>query len=751
MAQTGPQQPAGGGRIIETVRVEGTQRIDPETVQTYMTVKPGDQFDPAAVNESLKRLFATGFFANIEIVEGEDRSTLIVRVEENPVISLVAFEGNQRISDEDLRPEVQTQPRSIYTRTKIQDDVERILNVYRRSGRFAATVEPKLIRQPQNRVDVVFEINEGPLTQVERIVFIGNEKFSDSELRDEILTLETRFWRFWSNSDVYDPDRLSVDQEALRRFYLREGYADFRVISAVAELTPSKEGFIITFTVDEGERYRFGAIDIESQIPAIDADTLLPLVTSVPGEWYNADLLRADIDAISDRVGEAGFPFAAVRPEARPDRENRVINLTYSIGEGPRVYVNRIEIEGNVRTEDKVIRRELRLSEGDPFNTVKLRRSRERIQNLGFFEKVETKTRPADQGDRIDIIIEVEEKSTGELSFGIGFSTADGPLGDVSIRERNLLGKGQDLRLGVRVSARVQTIDLSFTEPYFLDRPLSAGFDIFRTDTDNSDESSFEINSLGFRLRSGYAISEFVRQNWSYGLRQDDVIVGSNASAFITAEEGTRTTSSVTHSIAWDTRDNRFTPTRGFVLSMSNEFAGLGGSETFIKNQFTGAWYNEVLPDVVVSLIGRAGVLNGIGQDTSILERFTLGGQRLRGFETAGVGPRDLDTDDALGGNYFYTGTVELAFPLGLPEDLGIKGRLFGEAGSVFGLDNDRVFNSSGNLVNVANDSAIRASVGFGISWQSPFGPLTIDLGFPVMKEDYDKEQLVFFSFGSQF
>ena len=743
--------PGGAVRTIDVITVEGTQRIEPETVRTYMTLQPGDPFDPAAVNESLKRLFATGFFSTIEILEGTDRRSLIVRVEENPVISLVAFEGNLRINDEDLRPAVQTRPRSIYTRSKIQADVQRILNVYRRSGRFAATVEPKLIRQAQNRVDVVFEVQEGPLTEVERIVFIGNKHFNDNDLRDEIFTTETRFWKFWTNSDVYDPDRFSVDQQALRKFYLREGYADFRVRSAVAELTPSKRGFVLTFTIDEGERYKFGAVEIESKLPSIEASTLLPLIDATSGEWYNADLIDLDIDAMTDRTGEAGFAFVDIRPQARPDRSQRLVNLVYQIGESPRIYVNRIEIEGNLRTEDKVIRREFRLSEGDPFNTTKLRRSKQRVTNLGFFESVTTKTKPSVQADRTDITVKVEERSTGELSFGVGFSTQDGPIGDVSIRERNLLGKGQDLRLGLRVSARTQTIDLSFTEPYFLDRRLSAGFDIFKTDQDNTDESSFELNSLGFKLRTGYAISEHLRQSWTYGLVSSDLIAGTQSSAFAQDAEGISTTSSIEHSLTWDKRDSRFAPKDGFILSMTNEFAVLGGSERFIKNRFTGAWYNEVLPDVVLSVIGRAGGVIGIAQDTNVIQRFSLGGDRLRGFEVSGVGPRDLDTDDSIGGNFFYTGTVEVEFPLGLPDDLGIRGRVFGEGGSLFGLDNDRIRDSTGNFVNVANDGAVRASIGVGVSWTSPFGPVRVDMGFPVLKQSYDITQTLFFSFGTRF
>jgi outer membrane protein insertion porin family len=745
----GPSQAqTSSAPVIETITVEGTQRIDPETVRTYMTVAPGDPLDAGAVNESLKRLFGTGFFANVEIIEGTDRRSLTVRVKENPIISRVAFEGNLRIKDEDLRPEVQTQPRAIYTRSKIQDDVQRILNVYRRSGRFAATVEPKLIEQPQNRVDVVFEVNEGPLTHVERIVFIGNTKFSDSDLQGEIFTSETRFWRFWASDDIYDPDRLSVDQESLRRFYLSEGYADFRVVSAVAELTPAKDAFVLTFTVDEGERYKFGAIEVESRLPAIDAKTLLPLLVATPDDWYNADLINEDIDALTDRIGEAGFAFVTVRPEARPDRTNRVIDLVYEIGEGPRVYVDRIEIIGNIRTEEKVIRREMRLSEGDPFNTSKLRRSRERIRNLGFFDTVDTETVPSSQGDRTNIIVRVTERSTGELSFGVGFSTADGPIGDISLRERNLLGKGQDLRLGLRVSGRTQTIDLSFTEPYFLDRRLSAGFDIFRTDEDNTDESSFETESLGFRLRSGYALTEHTRQNWSYGWTSTDLLPGANSSEFVKEAAGKSSTSSIAHTISWDTRDNRFSPTRGFVLSMTNELAGLGGSERFLKNQFSAAGYYEVFPEVVFSAIGRLGTLNGLGEDTDITQRFFLGGERLRGFAVAGVGPRDLSTDDSIGGNYYYTGTLEAEFPLGLPNDLGIRGRVFTEAGSLFGLDNTQ---PNGVNVPLGDDASVRASVGVGVSWESPFGPIRVDLGFPVLQESYDKTQTLYFSFGTRF
>ena len=550
---------------------------------------------------------------------------------------------------------------------------------------------------------------------------------------------------------MYDPDRVALDRDALRNFYLDNGYADFRVLSSVAELTPEKTGFVLTFTIEEGERYKFGGVEIESKIPALDANTLVPLVVSQPGEWYNASLVEADTEQLSNRAGDAGFAFVDIRPVPIVDRASRTVAIRYEIGEGPRVYVNRIEISGNVRTEDRVIRREIRLAEGDPFNASKVRRSRQRIQNLGYFETVKVENVQTDQADRTDIKVEVTEKSTGELSFGAGLSSTDGPLADVSIRERNLLGKGQDLRLSFQVSARSQKIDLAFTEPFFLDRPLSAGFDVFQTEIDNTDESSFEKDSTGFKLRTGYRLSENLRQNWSYGFSADSITVASDASPFIKLSEGDLQTSSLSHTITYDTLDNRFSPRDGLIVSLTNEVAGLGGSERFVRNTIKGGIYQEVLDDVVFSLRAQAGGIVGLGQDTKSFERFYLGGSSFRGFEHAGVGPRDLDTDDAIGGNYNYTATAELSFPIGLPEELGVRGVAFAEAGSVFGLDDETVATSTGALATLASGTAIRASVGVGLQWQSPLGPLRVDLGLPVLKQDHDKTQTLFFSFGTRF
>jgi outer membrane protein insertion porin family len=739
-AQTRAATPA----TIAAIQVEGNERVDRETVLTYLTVQVGDPFDPKEINASLKELFATGFFATVELLQSQTGNVLIVRVKENPIINRVAFEGNKRLEDDALQAEVQLRARSIYTRAKVQADVQRLIDVYRRSGRFGATVEPKIIRLDQNRVDLVFEIDEGEITSVDRIVFIGNKHFSDSRLRSEILTTETAWWRFYTSADVYDPDRINVDQEQLRRFYLREGYADFRILSAVPELTPERTGFVITFTVDEGERYKFGKINVESKLPEVTAESVLPDLTVEPGDWYDASVVDDDVDIISDRLGERGFAFVDVRPSVKRDRENLLLDVTYSIGEGPRVYVDRININGNIRTQDRVIRREFRLAEGDAYNASKVRRSRERINNLGFFETVDVQTKPGSQPDRLELDVEVVEQSTGEVSFGAGFSTSDGPLADVGIRERNLLGKGQDLRVRLQVSGRRQQIDLGFTEPYFLDRELRAGFDIFRVEEDNTDESSFERDTTGGRLRFGYSFSEYLAQSWSYTLRSDDVRPAVDASQFIKDDAGKSTTSAIAHTLTFDNRDNRFSPNEGYVISTTNEIAGLGGSKRYLRNRVSAGIYYSVAPDYVVSLQGQAGHIIGIGKDVDVNERFNLGGDNFRGFATAGIGPRDLATQDALGGNVFGVGTVEMSFPLPLPNEFALKGRLFAEAGTVFGLDRD-------NLPGVADDNSIRATVGVGASWDSPFGPIRVDLGLPVVKETYDETQVFHFSFGTRF
>jgi outer membrane protein insertion porin family len=730
------------GRIA-AIEVEGSQRIEPTTIRSYLAVEVGDPFDPARLDQSLKNLFATGLFDDVALQREGD--VLVVRVVENPIINRIAFEGNLRIEDETLESEVQLRPRVVYTRSRVQNAVGRILELYRRNGRFAATVEPKVIQQPENRVDLVFEINEGPLTEVERIVFIGNRAFSDSTLRGVIQTKESSWWRFLTSDDTYDPDRLAFDQELLRRYYLSRGYADFNVRSAIAELTPDGRQFVITFTLEEGAEYRFGDVAIDARLKDLQADQLKALLDTRTGEVYNADLIEESIVKLTEQIGEQGYAFVEVEPIPDKQAENQVINLTYQINEGSRVYVERIDIVGNVRTLDEVIRREFRLAEGDAFNTALLRRTRQRIQNLGYFEKVDLRTLPGSSPDKTRIEVEVAERSTGELSFGAGFSTSDGPLGDIRLTERNFLGTGQSVRANLTVSGRTTQIDLSYTEPYFLDRDFAAGFDLFRRETDFQDESSFDQTTTGGTIRGNYPLTERLRHGLTFTVRQDEIKdVDDDASPFIQAEEGDDLTVAVGQTLSYDTRDTRFLPSDGYFLSLDQEVAGLGGDTQYLKHELRASYYYPLAPDWVLNLAARGGYIFGYGgEDVRLFDRFFLGGQSLRGFEFAGVGPRDVNTDDALGGNALATGTAELRMPLGLPEELRMFGRVFVEGGTLTEIDVE-----GDGLV---DSGSLRASAGIGVSWLSPLGPIAIDLAQAFLKEDEDETEVFRISFGTRF
>ena len=741
--------------VVEEVLVQGNQRIEGDTVRSYIGVAVGDRVDSAAVNDALKVLYATGLFADVNI--RREGSALVVGVVENPIINRLAFEGNRRIKDEALETEVQLRPRIVYTRSRVQSDVQRIVQVYRRSGRFAATVEPKVIQLPQNRVDLVFEISEGPLTEIQKITFIGNKIFQDGRLRSTISTKEARWYRFFTSADKYDPDRLNFDRELLRRHYLANGYADFRVVSAVAELGRNRADFFITITVEEGERYTFGDIDVSSDLRGVDAEFLRPLVTTSSGETYNADKVEDSIQKLTFELGRLGYAFVDVRPEIERDREGRRITVNYSIDEGPRVYVDRINIVGNVRTLDRVLRREMRLAEGDAFNAAKLRRSQQRIRGLGFFEKVEVRDEKGlldDKAlgaaednfadDRTSITIEVEEQSTGELSFGLGYSSSDKIGGEIGIRERNLLGRGQDLNLTLALTARRQDIDLSFTEPYFLNRDVAAGFDLFNRQRDQ-ENAAFDRNSTGFTLRAGYPFAERLRHAVRYTLRSDKIEdVSSSASRFIQDQKGSRLTSSIGQTITYDLRDDRFFPTEGYLLRVSQDLAGLGGDVHYLRHILNYAYYKRLWREWIGTLSIEEGHIIGLGENVSLSDRFFIGGNNFRGFAAGGVGPRDTSSLDFLGGTVYYVGTAEASVPLGILQEFGVFGRLFTEVGSLADPDLD-------SKVNVFDVGKPRVTSGFGISWRSPFGPIRLDFAWAIRKEQFDREETFRFSFGTRF
>lgn len=743
LALSPPPAAAQTGDVIRRIVVEGNQRIEPSTVESYLALRPGDRFDPQRLDDSLKALFATGLFDDVAIDRQGD--VLLVRVVENPIINRIAFEGNRRLEDSVLEAEVQLRPRVVYTRARVQNAVSRILELYRRNGRYAARVEPKIIELDQNRVDLVFEIDEGPVTGVGGIAFIGNEQFSDSTLRGVIQTTETAWYRLFTSDDTYDPDRLSFDQELLRRFYAARGYADFQVVSAVAELTPDGQEFFITFTVEEGPQYTFGDVAVEASLRDLTAAQLEAFVQTKSGEIYNADQIEATIQALTDEVGRLGYAFVDIEPQLTKNADDLTVDVTYQVREGQRVYVERIDIEGNVRTLDEVIRREFRLAEGDAFNTALLRRSQQRLRNLGFFETVDITTEQGSTPDRVIINTRVTERSTGELSFGAGYSTQDGVLGDIRLRERNLLGGGQDLSANFTVSQRRQEIEFSFTEPYFLDRDLAAGFDLFRSRTDFQSEASFDETSTGGTLRLGYPLTENLRHSVRYTLRADEIQnVDDDASVFIRDEEGSRSTSLVGQTFSYDRRDVRFLPSEGYYLRLDQDVAGVGGDNRFLRHEGRADFYYPFFPDVVLNLGAGAGYIFGFaGEDVHLSNRFFIGGNNLRGFQFGGVGPRDGETDDKLGGNLYYVGTAELRFPLGLPEELRIFGRTFVDAGSLEEVD------VSGPTLD--ENKGLRVAAGVGFSWLSPLGPLSIDFSQAILKEQGDETETFRLSFGTRF
>ncbi|MCL4767381.1 MAG: outer membrane protein assembly factor BamA [Hyphomicrobiaceae bacterium] len=754
--------PAKAQGVVRDIQVVGNRRVEPETVRSYLQFNVGDPYDAGKADRSLRALFATGLFADIEI-DRQD-GAVIITVVENPVVNQVAFEGNSEVDAATLEAEVQLKPRSVYTRSRALSDAQRILDVYRRQGRFAAVVEPKLIELEQNRVNVVFEINEGTATKVKGIHFVGNRAFSDSQLRDIITTTQAGWFDFLKGNSIYDPDRLSLDRELLRQYYLKNGYADARIVSGSAELDRDGSGFFLTFVIEEGELYSFGEVRIESALPDLRPDTLRGELLTKPGDIFNASDIDKTVEKLTLVVSEQGFAFARVRPRADRNPAVRAIDLVYDIDEGPRVYIDRINIVGNMRTKDHVIRREFRLAEGDAYNPMLVDRAKKRLQALGFFKSAEVKRRPGSAHDRVVLDVEVVEQPTGELSFGAGYSTNEGVIGDVSITERNLLGNGQFLRLKVGGSMERFQIDLSFTEPRFLDRNIAAGFDLFHKEVDQTSESSFRSRRTGGSLRMGFPIAENLWMSTSYTLSHDNIFdVHPSASRAVLQAEGTSLTSAIGSAVTYDTRNHPRNPNRGLYFQVGSDFAGVGGDVQYIRVQGEGRAYYPITEKI--TFVGRVvgGHIDGWGgEDVRLLDLYYRGGETVRGFDRAGYGPRDTATGDSLGGKTFWAATAEVRFPLPLiPDELGMSGAVFADAGSLFGAS-DFTKSISGSCgvpvlpgerpnVCLADDATIRSSVGVGLLWNSPLGPLRLDYAYALTKESYDKTQQIRFGASTKF
>lgn len=727
--------------LVKKIEVNGLQRVEKATVLSYLNIKQNTAVSQDKLDSSFKRLYDTGLFSDLNFDTSKD-DTLIINVKENPVIGKRAFDGNDKIDDKILESEVQLGPRSVYDKAKVQQDVQRILDVYRKTGRYTVTVEPKIIKRDDSRVDLIYEIDEGSAAKIDKINFLGNTHYSNSDLQDEIMSKESRWYRIFTSSETYDAEKMNYDKELLRRFYTNRGYADFKVESAVAELSADKKSFILTFTLDEGIRYKINKINIKSEVKDVDVAPLYDDVELSKGDWYSADLVDKSISEMTDALGKKGFAFVDVEADLVRNNADGTVDLVFNITESQRVFVDRINITGNDRTLDEVIRREFRLDEGDALNISKLRDSRRNVENLNYFSKVDIQTEPTGP-NKADLNVNVEEKSTGYFNVGIGYSTTNGALLRAGVTENNFRGRGQELGFNVGISQRTKDYDISFTEPYFLGRRLSAGADLFMTQQDYEDEASYDTSSKGGRIRLGWNYTDDFSHYVRYTLSRNDINhVKSYASEFVKAEEGSSTASVIGETFVYDKRDNAINTKEGYYLSFGNDFAGAGGDDKYNKFDAKAYKFYTLADYYTFKLFATGGYVAGYGgENVRLSDRYYLGGQTLRGFEFAGIGARDKRTDDALGGNWMMYSGAEMTFPIGLDE-LGIKGRTFWDIGMLGKPDN---FDAE----KIDYSSKVRSSVGFGFDWMSPMGKIDIDFGFPISKTKYDKTEVFRLNFGT--
>jgi outer membrane protein insertion porin family len=783
----------------QSISVEGNRRVEADTIRSYFRAGSGGRIGPVEIDNGLKALYATGLFQDVQIRQPGGR--LVVVVVENPVINRIAFEGNKRAKDEQLSGEIQSKPRGTLSRPMVQSDTQRIVETYRRNGRFDVTVTPKIIELPNNRVDLVFEIREGEKTGVKKIRFVGNQYYSDFRLKDVIKTTETNLLSFLKNSDIYDADRMEADRDLLRRFYLKHGFADVRIVSALGEYVPSEKGFIVTFTIDEGNQYRFGNIEVLSNVRAVDASQVQSKLKTKSGTVYNAEAVEKTVEEISIELAKRGYPFAQVRPRGDRDFEKRLINVAFVVDEGSRAYIERINVRGNTRTRDYVIRREFDISEGDAYNRALVDRAERRLKNLAYFKTVKITNEPGSAPDRIVLNVDVEEQSTGEFAVMGGYSTADGWLGEVSVGERNLLGRGQYVKATVQYGQRARGFEVGFVEPYFLGYRMALGLDFFAKETSNQEYTSYNTRNIGGAVRLGFELREDLTLQVRYSVYQQEIEI-ENANQCLTGVpynaaicdywapgglgqgvvipslpvrvgllQGATITSMAGYSLIYNTLDNNRNPTQGIRAEFKQDFAGIGGDVNFIRTTADARLYKEVFPDIVGVLRLQGGHISGWGDgDLRLLDHFQMGPNLVRGFRTNGIGPRDqtvycsqvvcppngtpYTSQDALGGTVYWGASLEFQIPLYfIPKDTGIRAAVFADAGSVWDYKGPTSFASGGltETMTYVDQNAVRASVGAGLIWDSPFGPLRFDYSIPVMKQNYDIVQEFRFGGGTRF
>ena len=821
---------------IRSLAVKGNQRLEPATIISYANLQPGQTYTAETLDQALKDLYATELFADV-VITGADTGNIVITVQENPVINRIVLEGNKRLKSEKITPEIQLKPREIFTRSKVRADVDRIIDLYKRQGRFAARVEPKIVQLDQNRVDLIFEIYEGSVSKVRKINVIGNTAFDDDRLRKEMYTRQAGgFLGFLKSNDTYDPDRLAADQQKLRAFYLTEGYADFRVVSALAELTPDRRDFIITYVVEEGPRYKFGKIDAQSALRDLPKEKVMQQVTERSGTWFDAKAVEDTVTALNETAGNLGYAFADITPGYKRNPDTRTMDVTFRVGETPRVYVESIDINGNTITHDKVLRREFRVNEGDAFNALKIKRSQDRIQSLGYFqENLEIKQTQGSAPDRVVLGVDVEEKSTGQLQFSAGYSSLERFLVTLAVSQNNFRGMGQSLDAGVSWSKYSKSISAGFTEPYLFDKQILLGGQLFRRDFNafnivgGNRNTTYAQASTGGGLRLGFPLTEYLVYGVNYSLVHDKVSLSKalyytdhdgpdgpqpaecdplKAGRYLCDEIGKRLTSAIGHSVVYDDTDG-YHPTKGQRVVFAQDFAGLGGNVRYIRTRADATKYHSFRGGWVLSGHLEGGYIAplqkspGPGRDPiRLTDRFF--GNQMRGFDIRGIGPRvvripydengnlktvDINSrdiiSDSLGGHAYYMGRVELEVPVSSSlRSLGLRPSAFVDVGSVWGLKrpnlidipgtcnptgeggtqiilnpgqtkadcpSDTIFAPGFKEIFLGNSAKPRLSIGFGVNWISPFGPLRIDIAKAILKQKGDDTKLFSFNVGTQF
>ena len=749
---------AQGTAVFSRIDVAGNQRIEADTVRVFAGIEPGKPTTPEQINLAVRKLYDTGLFESVDVMPEAGR--LVITVKENPTINQIAFEGNDSLDDDELTAVIELRPRLAYSVAAAEADAQRVVEAYEKAGRYGAQVRPVIIRQSENRVDLVFEIEEGRPTNVQRINIIGNEAFSDRQLRRVIQSGQTN-WLSWLFGNVsYDADRMEVDKELLRQFYLERGYIDFQVLSSTADIARERNGFFLSFTVSEGERFNFGKMSVSSAIPGLPAAEFQPFLSEVAGGGvYNVKQVDRVVQRMTYQAGQRGYAFVEIRPQVTKNPATRTVDINFQVVEGNRVFIERIDIHGNDRTLDRVIRRQFHVVEGDAFNAREIRDAQSRIEGLQFFKTTKVDVRPGSEPGKALVDVEVEEQPTGSLSLGGAYSTTEGFSAQISLTERNFLGRGQTVTASFSGSSQFGNIEFGFYEPALFDRDLLAGFNIYYRNRDFN-EQSFQTSSLGFEPKIGFPLSENGRLTLTYQISNDDIYnVLDSASQIIRDEEGAMITSAVAFTYAYDRRNSVVDPTAGFVLTLTQELAGLGGDTQYTKTQGNAKVYKSLFEEEVVLSAELEGGYIYANDGTRITDRFTTGGDSFRGFARNGIGPRDycdagecvrgpddVNVDEAVGGNAYSVLRLDASFPLGLPEQYGIYGGLFADAGSLWLLDN-----TAGSMGTVDDAFYMRSSVGVSLFIDTAFAPLRFNYAFPLQKQDYDETERFRFTLQTRF